>query len=103
MPRPIISIREKLAKLERQAEVLLKNREGEIISIVKACSALTIDDHLLAGFLLFVGKEENKDHPILKEFTELAKTCGIPSRLRKPRSPNKKKQAITNTKTNKNN
>ncbi|WP_375327139.1 MobA/MobL family protein [Candidatus Tisiphia endosymbiont of Nemotelus uliginosus] len=37
------------------------------------CNAMTTDDPLLVGFLLFAMNEQNKQHPMLKEFIQLAK------------------------------
>ncbi len=43
---------------------------------------MTIDDQLLAGFLLFAMNEQNnKQHPMLKEFIQLTKTTLDPSAL----------------------
>lgn len=95
MPKPVASLKEKLAKLELQASKLLEAREREINSIFKACSSLTIDDHLLTGFLLFVNNPSNKDHPIFKEFTNLAKVRGLPSKPRKTRAADKTTQERT--------
>ncbi len=49
---------------------------------------MTINDQLLAGFLLFAMNEQNKQHPMLKEFIQLAKTMLDPSALlvKKPRA-----------------
>ncbi len=42
---------------------------------------MTIDDQLLAGFLLFAMNEQNKQHPMLKEFIQLSKTTLDPHKL----------------------
>jgi len=77
---------EKLNSAEKQKQELIKKRYQEILNIIIKQNALTLDDDLIAGFFLFANKPENKDHPTLSEFKQLAKTK-FPS---KRKSTNKK-------------
>jgi hypothetical protein len=73
MPRRVPTALEKLAALETKRQAALEERKKELISIIEKCDALSIDDHLLAGFLLFAQNPDNKDHRILQEFYNLTK------------------------------
>jgi hypothetical protein len=92
MPRPQITLREQLAKLEQKTNDLLLQRQSEFMNIFKACKAVTIDDTLLTGFLLFASNPDNKDSPVLKEFLNLVKTNKMPSK-RKFSASNKPKKS----------
>ncbi len=74
MPRDPVTALEKLKKIEGKKQKVLITRREDLLEIVSNCNAMTIDDQLLAGFLLFAMNEQNKQHPILKEFIQLAKT-----------------------------
>jgi len=79
MPKKDLSLTEKIAKLEQQKEQLLNKRKDELFSIFINTSSVAIDNKLLTGALLFLSKPENKDHPILKEFKEMATRSKSPS------------------------
>jgi hypothetical protein len=79
MPKKDFSLIEKIAKLEQQKEQLLSKRKDELFSIFINTVSVAIDNKLLTGALLFLSKPENKDHPILKEFKELATRNKVPS------------------------
>ncbi len=70
------SKKQRITKIEEdistQISVLLLKRKDEIFKIFSNHSALTIDDKLLIGFLKFLNLDTNKNHPILKEFQDLA-------------------------------
>jgi hypothetical protein len=83
MPKLSITLNEKIAKEKKKLEDLMLLRHKEIVSIFNECNAITIDDSLLAGFLLFSINQVNKDNKILQEFILLAKTNNIPSKSRK--------------------
>jgi phosphosulfolactate phosphohydrolase-like enzyme len=68
MARTTPTITEKLQKLEQQKNDLIVARRNEIFKIIDATGSLSIDDRILAGALLFLKDEKNKDHAILKEF-----------------------------------
>ena len=89
MPRPVPTLTEKLIKEERKLKELIILRHYQITNIFDSCKAYTIDDTLLAGFLLFVMDKSNEGHQILKDFTVLAKTNNIPS---KPKQVRRKKE-----------
>ncbi|WPY01570.1 hypothetical protein Trichorick_01483 (plasmid) [Candidatus Trichorickettsia mobilis] len=79
MPKKDLSLTEKIAKLEQQKEQLLNKRKDELFSIFINTASVAMDNKLLTGALLFLSKSENKDHPILKEFKELATRNKVPS------------------------
>ncbi|ACP54025.1 Unknown (plasmid) [Rickettsia africae ESF-5] len=60
------------AELNVQLTSLLTKRKEEIFNIFNKFSAVDIDDKLLIGFLKFVTNKDNKDHPIIKEFLNIA-------------------------------
>ena len=91
MPRKQPSLLDKIRKSEDKIKALVELRSKELIAIINECHAVTIDDSLLAGFLLFAMNDDNKDHPILKEFRELAKTNKIPSKPKQPKQKSVKK------------
>ncbi len=95
MPRDPVTALEKLKKIEEKKQKILVTRREDLLEIINSCNAMTIDDQLLTGFLLFAMNEDNKQHPILKEFTLLAKTIINPRKLlaKKPRAV-KKNQSI---------
>ena len=79
MPKKDITLTEKIAKLDKQKELLLAKRKDEIFSIFINNACVAIDNKLLTGFLLFLNNSANKDHPIIKEFKELATHNKSPS------------------------
>ena len=79
MKKKELSLTEKIAKLDQQKEQLLAKRKDEIFSIFTSTTNVSIDNKLLLGFLLFLNNTANKDHPILKEFKELANRTKSPS------------------------
>lgn len=89
MARTITSLKDQLAKLEEKTKALIKEREQEIINIFKAHSSITIDDQLLAGFLIFANNKDNHSHPILKEFEGLSYKLYPPKKTRQKRKDNR--------------
>lgn len=95
MPKPPVSALQKilkqqqaLQKAEEKYKEALGARKDEIFDLFVECKATTtIDDSLLAGFLLYATNEDNKNNPLFLEMKELAKAAKIPS---KPKHPNKK-------------
>ncbi|WP_341763527.1 hypothetical protein [Candidatus Tisiphia endosymbiont of Beris chalybata] len=79
MPSKTRSATERLASIEVQKQQLIKKRQSELASIIVRQNSLTIDDHLLTGFLIFAADPENKNHPTLLQFKELAKSRKSPS------------------------
>ena len=79
MKKKELSLTEKIAKLDQQKEQLLAKRKDEIFALFTSTANVTIDNKLLLGFLLFLNNPANKDHPILKEFKELANRTKSPS------------------------
>jgi hypothetical protein len=77
MPRKVPTALEKLAALETKRQAVLEERKKELLSIIEKCDALSIDDHLLAGLLLFAQDPNNKDHRILQEFYNLTKAAKV--------------------------
>jgi hypothetical protein len=89
MPRRVPTALEKLQALETKRQAVLEERKKELMSIIEKCDALSIDDHLLAGFLLFAQDPNNKDHRILQEFynlTRAAKPFTVKARTRKAKT-----------------
>ena len=80
MSKKTASILEKIQKLEERKLQLLAKRHKELLDIFTKCNAITIDDKLLAEFLLFTMNQKNKDHPTFKEFKEVIKSTKMPSR-----------------------
>ena len=74
------SILEKINQTELRIKALVKERNKELLDIIIRFNAISIDNNLLRGFIIFALNPDNKDHPILKEFKEL---------IRKPKLPNK--------------
>ncbi len=68
MSKQVLSLSEKLEKLEKQKHELLNQRRKEILKIIEASGALDLDDRILAGALLFLKDGKNKDHSIIQEF-----------------------------------
>ncbi|NDB81890.1 MAG: hypothetical protein EB127_03985 [Alphaproteobacteria bacterium] len=68
MVRNVKSITERLEALEKQKNDLIASRRKELLNIIEASGALTIDDKLLVGILLFLRDEKNKNHPVMEEF-----------------------------------
>ncbi len=81
MSRDPITALEKLKKIEEKKQKVLITRREDLLEIVNSCNAMTIDDQLLAGFLLFAMNEQNKQHSMLKELIQLAKTTLDPRKL----------------------
>ncbi len=79
MKKKELSLTEKIAKLDQQKEQLLAKRKDEIFALFTSTANVTIDNKLLLGFLLFLSNPANKEHPILKEFKELAIRTKSPS------------------------
>lgn len=67
MTKPVLSFSEKLESLEQRKKELLDKRKAEILNIIVASGAMTIDDRLLAATLVFLTDEKNKNHPIKDE------------------------------------
>ena len=67
MTKPVLSFSEKLESLEQRKKELLDKRRAEILNIIIASGAMTIDDRLLAATLVFLADEKNKNHPIKDE------------------------------------
>lgn len=80
MPSKTRSATERLASLEVQKQQLIKKRQSELASIIVKQNSLTIDDHLLTGFLIFAADPDNKNHPTLLQFKDLAKSRRVPSK-----------------------
>ena len=72
MKRKVLSYTDKLAKLEQERETLLAKRKEEIFNLFIKYNAMTIDDKLLIGFLLFATNPDNKKHLNLQQFKDLA-------------------------------
>ena len=91
MARTTISIIDKITQSELKIQQLIEQRNKELLGILTKLNAIAIDNNLLVGFLTFALNPENKDHPILKEFTELAKRSKPPSRRTQQNSERNKK------------
>jgi hypothetical protein len=78
------SLTEKLAKLEEQKQVLIKQRQEQIFDIISGTSSLAVEDELIAGALLFLVNKDNAKNPIMQEFRDLTRKHKIklPSRRR---------------------
>ena len=74
------SILEKINQTELRIKELVKQRNKELLDIITRFNAISIDNNLLSGFIVFALNPNNKDHPILKEFKELAKRPKLPSK-----------------------
>ena len=81
------NIQDQLQKLEDRKADLIAKRQQQITEIISQAGALATDDKLIAGAMLFLSNPENKSHPILAEFTKLAKAA----RIRFPSSRRNKK------------
>lgn len=66
------SILEKINQTEQRIKELIKQRNKELLDIITRFNAISIDNNLLSGFIMFALNPDNKDHPILKEFKELS-------------------------------
>ena len=75
-----ISILEKINQTELRIKELVKQRNKELLDIITRFNAISIDNNLLSGFIIFALNPDNKDHPILKEFKELGKRPKLPSK-----------------------
>lgn len=82
MTRSNTSTIEKIAQVELKVKQLIQQRKQELLNIISRFNAISIENDLLAGFLLFALDSKNKDHPILKEFKGIAKKPKIPSQLK---------------------
>lgn len=80
MPKKTTSILEKITQSENRIKQLIDQRSKELLEIIIKYKAISIDDKLLAGFLLFALNPANKDHSILKEFKELTTQTKSPSK-----------------------
>lgn len=98
MPRRVPTALEKLAALEAQKQQVLQQRTKELIQIIEECNAFTIDDALLSGFLLFATNHDNKDHPSLNGFREIAVKAKKSARTNKTNN----KHLIVSSKSNHN-
>ena len=74
------SILEKINQTELRIKELVKERNKELLDIITRFNAISIDNNLLSGFIVFALNPDNKDHPILKEFKELGKRPKLPSK-----------------------
>lgn len=74
---------ERITKLDQQKQDLLNKRKDELFKFFLDSSAITIDNKLLIGFLKFATDKNNKNHPTLNMFKELATH---------PKTPTKPKQ-----------
>lgn len=74
------SILEKINQTEQRIKELIKQRNKELLDIITRFNAISIDNNLLSGFILFALNPDNKDHPILKEFKALGKRPKLPSK-----------------------
>ena len=74
------NITQELEKLEERKAAIIDKRHKQIASIITAAGALTLDDQLIAGAMLFLANPENKGHDIITEFKKLG--AKIPSRRR---------------------
>ena len=74
------SILEKINQTELRIKELVKQRNKELLDIITRFNAISIDNNLLSGFIVFALNPDNKDHPILKEFKELGKRPKAPSK-----------------------
>ena len=77
-----ISILEKINQTELRIKELIKQRNKELLDIITRFNAISIDNNLLTGFIMFALNPDNKDHPILKEFKVLGKRPNLPSKSR---------------------
>ena len=75
-----ISILEKINQTELRIKELKKQRNKELLDIITRFNAISIDNNLLTGFIMFALNPDNKDHPILNEFKELGKRPKLPSK-----------------------
>ena len=80
MPTKQTSILEKINQTELRIKELVKQRNKELIDIITRFNAISIDNNLLSGFIVFALNPDNKDHPILKEFKELGRRPKLPSK-----------------------
>jgi hypothetical protein len=74
------SILEKINQTEPRIKALVKERNKELLDIITRFNAISIDNNLLSGFIVFALNPDNKDHPILKEFKELGRRPKLPSK-----------------------
>jgi hypothetical protein len=75
-----ISTLEKINQTELRIKELVKQRNKELLDIITRFNAISIDNNLLSGFIIFALNPDNKDHPILKEFKELGQRPKLPSK-----------------------
>jgi hypothetical protein len=74
------SILEKINQTELRIKELVNQRNKELLDIITRFNAISIDNNLLSGFIVFALNPDNKDHPILKEFKELGRRRKLPSK-----------------------
>ena len=60
------SILEKINQTELRIKELVKKRNKELLDIITRFNAISIDNNLLSGFIIFALNPDNKDHPIFK-------------------------------------
>jgi len=88
MPKAPTPLIEKIAKEKLKLDELMQQRQREIIEIFNARNAITINDTLLNGFLLYAMNNENEDSHVLEEFVALAKHS---DKLNKPKQIRQKR------------
>jgi hypothetical protein len=78
------SIADKLAKLEEQKQTLITQRKEQIFDILTQTRAISAQDELIAGAMLFIVNQANVNNPIMQEFRKLTKEHKIklPSKRR---------------------
>ena len=83
MTKSNISTIEKIAQVELKIKQLIGLRKQELLNVISRFNGLSIDNDLLAGFIIFALDAKNKNHAILKEFRDMNKRAKIPSQLKK--------------------
>ena len=63
------SILEKINQTELRIKELVKKRNKELVDIITRFNAISIDNNLLSGFIVFALNPDNKDHPICLLYT----------------------------------
>ncbi|WP_375327141.1 hypothetical protein [Candidatus Tisiphia endosymbiont of Nemotelus uliginosus] len=76
---------ERITKLEQQKQALLNKRKDEIFKFFSEENMITIPNQILRGFLKFATDKNNKNHPTLNMFKELATYSKTPT---KPKQQN---------------
>ncbi len=78
----------KIKSLEEQKTKLIEKRQQEILKTIVDSKTLEFDNKILASFMKFLGKPENKDHPFILELKQLLIVKGkVPSRSSKALEP----------------